>query len=48
MTLAQATLKSQKEGYDMMTRRVEGRSASQLDLERAQTQVDTADTALDE
>jgi multidrug efflux system outer membrane protein len=48
VTIAQETLKTQQAGYDMMTRRVEGRAASQLDLERAQTQVESADTALDQ
>jgi multidrug efflux system outer membrane protein len=48
MTIAQETLKTQQAGFDMMTRRVEGRSASQLDLERAKIQVESADTALDQ
>jgi multidrug efflux system outer membrane protein len=48
VTLAQETLRTQQAGYDMMTRRVEGRAASQLDLDRAKTQVETADTALDQ
>jgi outer membrane protein, multidrug efflux system len=46
--LAQQTLKTQQDGYDMMTRRVAGRASSQLDLQRAQTQVQTAGTALDQ
>jgi outer membrane protein, multidrug efflux system len=48
LVLAQETLKTQQAGYDTMTRRVLGRASSQLDLQRAQTQVETADTALDQ
>jgi multidrug efflux system outer membrane protein len=48
VVLAQETLKTQQAGYDLMTRRVMGRASSQLDLQRAQTQVETADTALDQ
>src|SRR5262249_10509371 len=43
--LAEQTLQSQQDGYDLMTRRVLGRASSQLDLQRAQTQVQTAATA---
>ncbi len=42
LKLAEGTLKSQQAGYDMIKRRLEVGLASELDLNRAQTQVDTA------
>ena len=42
LKLAEVTLKSQQAGYDMIKRRHEVGIASELDLNRAQTQVDTA------
>ena len=42
LKLAEVTLKSQQAGYDMIKRRLEVGLASELDLNRAQTQVDTA------
>lgn len=42
LALAQSTLKTQQEMYDLIKRRVEVGLASELDLRRAQTQVDAA------
>lgn len=42
LKLAEVTLKSQQAGYDMIKRRLEVGIASELDLNRAQTQVETA------
>ena len=48
LQLAEQTLQSQQAGYDVMARRVLGRASSELDLQRAQTQVQTASTAVDQ
>lgn len=48
LALAQQTLASQQSGFNTMTQRVAGRVSSQLDLQRAQTQVQTASAAVDQ